>query len=242
MNSKDFIQIGLNEREARLYNAVLSYGEANLGFLAKMSGIKRTTAYEVIEALIDKKLVTRTRQNKHYNYFANDPRDYRETLRAKKERLARIVPQLLELMPKKQKKINLEYFEGDNCIKDILRLSLKNALDEIVAWRIETDLIDDSFKHAYLEERKSKQIKLRVITNIISQTTPLNQNSPADLREIKFVPPTTPIEVDIFIYGDKYVSIFSAESRMGLIITSSHINSTLKNIFEVSWQALKQHD
>lgn len=239
MQLENFTKIGLSEREAKIYNTLLVYGELNLGNLSKLSDIQRTTAYGVVDTLIEKGLVERARHKKQYLYYASDPRDYLEVLKQKKAKINEIIPGLIGLMPNKKNKVDLLYFEGENCYKDIFRDSLKFPDTETVSWRANNMELDDAFLDTYMQERVAKDIALRIITNKNSKTSEKLITDPLNKRQTKYVNEDAPIEVEIIIYGNDHAAIFSVESKMGLIIINSYIHQTLRSIFELNWESLR---
>jgi len=85
-------KLGLNDKESKAYLALLELGEGNIGKIAKKSGIRRTTVYDVIESLLKKGLISSSRKNKRVVYLAEAPRKLEQDLEEKKMVLDRIMP------------------------------------------------------------------------------------------------------------------------------------------------------
>lgn len=88
---KNLQALGLSGKEAKIYLAVLELGEASIVALVKKSGIKRTTAYDVIGSLQEKGLVTLTKNKKSVRYLAEDPRVLEHRIEEKKTGIPRYV-------------------------------------------------------------------------------------------------------------------------------------------------------
>jgi hypothetical protein len=59
------------------------------------------------------------------------------------------------------------------------------------------------------------------------------------LRKLKLIKENNlPIEVEINLYAKDKIAVMSFEEKIGLIIESQKIYTTLKSIFEMNWQML----
>lgn len=63
MNIKIFKEIGLTGTETRIYLALLSLGAAPAGKIVEEAGVYRKNAYDALNRLIDKGLVTYVIEN-----------------------------------------------------------------------------------------------------------------------------------------------------------------------------------
>ncbi len=77
---KTLLDIGLNEKEARVYLAALSLGPTSILKLADEAGIKRTTVYSVLEALRLMGLITVELRGFKRRYVASPPSALRSLL------------------------------------------------------------------------------------------------------------------------------------------------------------------
>ena len=85
---------GLSVNEARVYMALLDLGSASVNDIVKKSGVHRVNAYDVIERLKIKGLISSIlKSNKRYYEVAN-PEELVKLLDAKRENLAEIMPEL----------------------------------------------------------------------------------------------------------------------------------------------------
>lgn len=239
MLSKDLEKLDLNDKESKVYLALLELGEANIQRIAKKSGVKRTTVYDVLENLKAKGLLSSVTRNKKVLYSAEDPRTLEEKLEEKKNTLKRIMPELLSIANALDKKPKIRFFEGLEGIKEVYKDTLNYPNQEMLAWvspqaaNFDLKFLDDF----YLPRRIEKRIWVRAIApdeNFIQNFKSLDEKS---LRRTKLVSISQfPIEVEIDLYGKDKTAIMSFQEKIGLIIESKKIYITLKSIFEMNWK------
>lgn len=83
MNSdikKDLENLGLSEKEIRIYGNLLNSENLNISELSKATGIKRTGLYYILPGLLKKGLVQKTVFGKRYYYEADEIESYAEKL------------------------------------------------------------------------------------------------------------------------------------------------------------------
>ena len=86
--------IGLNEREAKIYLALLGDKAVSASILAKITKVNRTTVYLELERLIDRGLVSYVIQEGKRFFSPSLPEKLVEILETKKSRIESILPQL----------------------------------------------------------------------------------------------------------------------------------------------------
>jgi HTH-type transcriptional regulator, sugar sensing transcriptional regulator len=93
-------QIGLSEKEATVYVALLGIGHATVQNIARKTGLNRTTVYDIVEALEQKKLLTVHTKQKVKYFVAAPPETITRMAEAKLEEGQRLFRSLKELVPK----------------------------------------------------------------------------------------------------------------------------------------------
>jgi sugar-specific transcriptional regulator TrmB len=88
-------ELGLNEKEAMVYLALLSLGEASVSEVAQEAKIKRPTAYLILSSLEEKGLVKINTLLKKTNYLALSPQNLAVQLKRNTDLVKDILPQLL---------------------------------------------------------------------------------------------------------------------------------------------------
>ncbi len=123
--------LGLSDKEAKVYIAILQTGKASAYAIAKHSGIKKPTAYVVLDDLIKKGAVIKRPEAKVVQYIAVGPEEFfakvkSKMITAEKEAL----PELKALSRGKNYKVKVSYFEGIDGLKEMYNALLKKAGDK----------------------------------------------------------------------------------------------------------------
>ena len=128
-------KIGLKEKEAKVYIALLKKGSSLANSLSKDTEILRSSIYDYLDVLVDKGFVSYSIQSGKKYFTAVDPKkilDNFEEQRKKEEiALKEIVPELTKLQNITKKKANVEIFEGKEGMKTVLSRILKDNPKEV---------------------------------------------------------------------------------------------------------------
>lgn len=119
--SEVLIKIGLNDKEAKVYLAMLALGPATAYRIAPKAGIKRSIAYVVLENLQSRGLVSVVPQGERKLFVASDPGKLLGEIEQKKELYKRFLPNLeaLYLDASKKEKPQVQYFEGKEAVNGL---------------------------------------------------------------------------------------------------------------------------
>src|SRR5437868_1910606 len=82
-------QLGLNTHEANTYLTCFNRGEVTIMELSRITGIKRTTLYGIVEVLIGKGLIRVIQKGAHRIYSAENPKKFKIMLEKSRENLVR---------------------------------------------------------------------------------------------------------------------------------------------------------
>lgn len=246
MLNKDLQQIGLTEKESNLYLATLELGEANIQQLAKKSEIKRTTAYDIIESLKKRGLISQIAKNKKILFSATNPIKLEDDLEEKRHLLKKILPELMTIANSLDKKPKVRFFEGYEGIKEVYKDTLHFSNSELLAW-VSPDAINafdiDFLDKYYLLKRIEKKIWVRAIASDVEELRKYQEIDKKSLRKTRLANSENfPFRVEINLYGKNKIAIMSFEEKFGMIIESQKIFETLQSIFEINWKALESRN
>ncbi len=147
METKVLKEIGLTERESKVYLALLELGSITTGPIVKKSGVPNSKIYEILESLQNKALVSWIIKGKTKYFQASNPKKILTIFKEKEREIENLIP-LLE-SKQKQEKQSVELFEG---IKSIFAFL--------------TDLIDTAkkgetyYSFSFGEEHKNEQVEI----------------------------------------------------------------------------------
>lgn len=117
--------IGLSEKEAAAYAALLDMKKGSAMTVAEAAGIKRPTAYQVLESLRAKKLVAVTTFRNVKDYRALPLENLKHFVRAQKQSVQKELPTMQTLYNNRLHKARLRVYHGARAIKVLLEKSLR---------------------------------------------------------------------------------------------------------------------
>ncbi|MDP2926279.1 MAG: helix-turn-helix domain-containing protein [Nanoarchaeota archaeon] len=118
--------MGLEEKEAKVYLALLQEGETTATKLSELTSLDRTLMYQLTNKLIEKGFASYIIKEKVRFFLAADPIIFLKNLREKEELLKRALPELKakQLLEKQETKV--EVYRGRKGIYAMLKLVISN--------------------------------------------------------------------------------------------------------------------
>jgi sugar-specific transcriptional regulator TrmB len=231
--------LGLNDKESKVYLACLELGTSSILEIAKKSGVNRGTIYYIIEELKQKQLISQTTKKKKVLYIAAEPSELMGLIKSKEEMLLSVLPDLNALNNLSVKKPKIRYYEGIEGIVKVIKNSL-NAKKEILSFANNTQfnaLIEA--EPDYLTKRIKKNISVKLISPDSPDMLPWVKADKKELRQTKLISSKMyPFNIEIDIY-DNFVNLTSYEEKIGVIIESQPITETMRLIFNLCWNSIK---
>ena len=171
------LQIGLLEKESELYVMSLQIGPKTAGFLAKSTGMNRSTAYYMLYNLKEKGLITTFIKNDVLFFHAVNPKKILDLLKEKEDKLSTQKRILKNVLPEFTSITNSFYSERDfNVYKGKVSVG---KLYKSIPWGTESfsaifspGVYDRSFsKDSYwgvysLEKLKSGKILISILAGV----------------------------------------------------------------------------
>ncbi len=161
-------ELGLTDKEASVYLSALSLGPSPVQKLALHAGIKRTTAYSVLEALKTKGMISEQISGFKVRFVASPPASLRSLMISRLSVLEESMPELSALYNLPSGEGLIKHYEGIDAVKSLYEdvLSAVNFGDDYL---VLTDLLrwqrlDARFFGTFVSRRAKKQVRLRVLT------------------------------------------------------------------------------
>lgn len=241
---KSLENIGLSQKKADIYLALLELGEATVIEISKKTRIKRTTIYNLLPEMMADGLIKSTVKNKKRIFFIEDPAQLKFDLEAKLRAVEKTLPELKAIQNILPHKPKITFYEGLGSMRDLYQdtLNTPSPGDTILSFTGLVDfhnLVPKELSTWYIKERIKKKIRIRIISPSSETSSEWKGNAPHELREIKLVDnPAFKFNADTEIYGNKIALISYKESFMGVIIESKEINQMQRMTFELMWNSL----
>ena len=236
--------IGLSEKEAKVYAAALEIGRATADQLAKHAKIVRPTTYVQLESLMKKGLMSTYEEGKK-TYFAPESPELlkrlltkqKDELSSKEHSLTDLLPELLQQFAGAGERPVVRFFPGKEGIT-LVREEVLTTKEKNTYVIFSPQHMARLFSQAYLDDYSDRRRSLNIHSKgIYTHTTFFEKAGIDSLTERRFIPPTKlPLTIDIYTFDDKTV-ILSLEGHLfGLVIQSKEIASSMKMIFDFLWE------
>jgi HTH-type transcriptional regulator, sugar sensing transcriptional regulator len=246
MLERDLQDIGLNEKEAKVYLASLEIGQSVVQDIAKKASVNRATTYFVIEGLIKMGLMSSFHKGKKQYFVAADPdrlvdilNQEKNNIDKKKESLDKILPQLTTFSKRHEGPV-VKYYEGKDGIRTMIEELVKKSKGDVyMAYSV--DAVNKIFSEKERSDARAKRIKKGLKTKAIYTYKDGFLKSSADGERRKISINNFPLTCDIAIYDD-YVRIASLGKRLvGIVIEDKDITNSLRSVFKLAWDAAEKY-
>ncbi len=242
-----FIELGLSDNQAIIYEYLLKNGAQTAGNIIKNTPLKRGLVYNILDELCENKLITKkiNKNNKVAVFSPEHPEKLREYLENKEKALGKAKNTLESNLSSIISDFNLvsnkpgvRFFEGDEGIKKIAEdmLKSKTPIYTYMDMNSVSKFIHDIDK--YFEKEKIKKGLKQKILVIDSKIAHKETKSPNDkITEVKYIK-MKPFKSITEIYDNKIVFISLSEdqkSKVSIIIEDKQIYEMQKSLFESYW-------
>ena len=239
-------QLGLNEKEAKVYLAALEFGPTSIATIARKSGIKRTTIYEFLADMLDRGLILTSVSGKRTLYSGIGPEGLNKLIERQQVVIQSLAPELLLLTKQSPRKPKIRFYDGAEGLKHVFNDTLDQPDGSevlfVAPWAGTFESLPKSFVDKYVSKRKKQNIKVRSIVPHDKYALEGKKKDKEELRETIIVPKEKlPIKAKINIYQNKIAILSFGDEKISLIIESQQIADTLKAIFNLLWENLSKN-
>ncbi|MFA6797247.1 MAG: helix-turn-helix domain-containing protein [Candidatus Paceibacterota bacterium] len=234
--------IGLNEKEARVYLALLKFDETDVSDIALEAGIKRPTTYIILDELRKKGLVLKIPNAKKAIYKAKAPDELYEQSKNSIYQFEKYLPKLRAIAPSKQA-IKTYYFEGVDGIKDAMYYRINDLDNSTIEgfWAKNDNIpkaVADIFEKWNIDRQKYKLL-ISGLTPDHPSTREYVEKYKDFYSNLRFAMPSE-YNSDISIEITKeFVRIIDGHEMKGIIIENDRVADTVRQIFKL---VMKQYE
>lgn len=249
MIENELKNLGLSEKEAKVYVATLELGSATAQEIAKKSGVNRATAYFVLKQLMALGLVSETEENKKTKFIAEHPERLTVLLKKKEEEIKSSEKLLVDVLPKLQSIYNrsgnkpvIRYYEGIEGPRFMRRDLLKRVKNDSIYCFYNADLVKNIFsdeENKIFRNHKTQQ-NIKTIT-IYSAKNPIGDEYD-NVERIYIKNKDYKLEADLTLYGDtvEIAKIYRKDKAGVVIIEDKEIANTLRSLFLLAYKGAKE--
>jgi len=250
MIEKILEKIGLSNKEVTVYLASLHLGSQPASTIAKTTGIKRTTIYDIFDGLIKKGLASKIDKGAAVyfqvldpknliNYLERDKNEYIRKIEKEKQEINEILPALQSLENPESTKPKVQFFEGEKGMREAYENTLTSS-EPIRAYANVEDMHKGlpNFFPEYYQRRKDADIHIRAICPDNKLSIERKSHDKEEMREIRLVDKEKyEFSPELNVYDDK-VLIASWQEKMAILIESREIADLHKKMYDLLWEKL----
>ncbi len=245
MNYRELVNLGLSEKESKVYLASLELGNSTVQKIAEKAKVNRATAYVIIEELAAKGLVSYFTEGKKQLFCAESPeklsllfREQAMEIQRKHEYLEKLLPELKALKQNEEERPVVRYFEGKDGMRAMAEEFFISNHDEPAKMIYSVDLIKNIFsEEEIIDLRKRRQNKNVDVEAIVNDE---NGSLKSDADIVIIPSDKYNITSDIAFFDNK-VRIATQKGKLaGIIIENKEIANTFKVLFDLAFKSLKE--
>lgn len=238
--------LGLSEKEAKIYLALLQLGPSTPYQIAKKAELKRPTAYVIAEELVEKGLIVHVPGEDKKRYIARTPDAFIEEQGEKLRAARAILPELRSFQKGTAEKPSIMYYEGAEGVRQAYEYKKRELQGkEIVGFFASPEDATPEVTKVFLEWNEYKEKHGPKVRGLTVDDSRLKDYAKylepgKGSIEAKFMPPELySAKVSIESCDKQFVRICLIESAQTLIIESPKFAIALGEAFELLWKALE---
>ena len=247
MYTETLQKIGLSLNEARVYEALLHLGEANVNKISVKSKVHRRNVYDSLNKLMEKGLASETFVKGEKFFKVINPGRLKEMIREKEAALDSILPQMQGIYKSLEPEAEAYFFRGIEGFKSYLQTILEQK-ETVYFIGAKAFWLDPRLSH-YLthfdKERKKRGIKFMHLFDY-----EVKEQKPEILELVgkpyKFLPKkySSPTAIDIF--GDYVVTFVGVkpgelyEEPLQFVLKSKLLADGYRKFFAFMWDHCKE--
>ncbi|HEX8974590.1 MAG TPA: helix-turn-helix domain-containing protein [Patescibacteria group bacterium] len=230
--------LGLNEKQAKVYLAVLQLGKGSVPAISIKAGTKRPTTYLLLEELRMKGLVNLLPRAQKVLYTANSPEQLLEEQQEKERLIKANMPELMAMFNAKKEKPKVTYYQGEDSVVKLYDEIFKEK--EIFFYGSIGSISPKVYKQVekYLPRIEKDQLDVREILQADEKSIQFAKDTVSETHRIKLVGQQYKLPTDNMIFGNKVAIITYKDEPMAVVIESSDVVETYRSMFEMVWNSI----
>jgi sugar-specific transcriptional regulator TrmB len=228
---KTLEKIGLAQNEIKVYLTLNDQGSMKAGRIAKLAHMDRSSAYNAIQMLLDKGLVSYVLIGKVKWFQATGPQRILEYLKEQQDDVMAVLPELQERHKRKKIEGQVRLFKGVKGVKSVFLDIIRTRKDNYVfGSEGQFSARMPEFAYQFDRMKKEKAIKTQLILR--------KDRKELDSRtsEHKYLPNLSESPAVTNIYGDKVAIIIWTDEPEAIIIENAAAAKAYKSYFDFMWK------
>jgi HTH-type transcriptional regulator, sugar sensing transcriptional regulator len=241
MDTSILEDIGLTNAEIKVYLALLELGSTSAGPVLDKTGLQNSVVHMTLNKLIEKGLVSYSKEGKRNIYQASNPKHIIEYIDEKKERFQSILPELLSKKGMALEKPSVTTFRGVKGMREILYELLEAGGKEhhTIGSSIESLMMGEAWWDQYHKKRGKKGIMAKLLFNDSLKQWEPEKRYPKGKTEIRYTPTGFEPLTETIIRNDRIGIILWVEKPIGILIHNKQLAISYEEYFQFLWKTGK---
>lgn len=240
-------EVGLREKEAKVYLTLLKLGSATSGELIKKLGYYSKTIYQILDKLMDKGLVSYVIKANIKYFEAVDPEKFVDILKeqeaqikAKEQKVKKLIPELKAMRKLARAPQEANIYVGKGGLKSIFEDQLKQK-EEILIFGGGGNFkrVLGYYYDLWHKKRVKEKIKLKLLWNEKLRSKK-KEILKIPLLEVKFLSKEFDNPAPAIIYKDKVAITVWSETPIAILIRSKEVVNSYRSYFKLLWSIAKK--
>lgn len=247
MNYEDFISLGFNVNEAKVYETLLRYKKADAKTLIKELGMHKNIIYDNLHKLLDKGLLATITEDKRQLFIAEDPHALQEFLSTKqvklneqKEKAETLINEIRDIQQKTPEQEEASILRGQNGVRAIFKELI--TCKEYVAFgapKESEEIMGEAFwKNWHLRQQEANITCKMIFNETLRPWATFIKQYPNE--EIRFLEQSIEPLTETIIWKNTTAIIVWTKKPITTIIRNNNVAKSYKNFFDIMWKTAKK--
>lgn len=235
-------ELGLTEGEASVYFASVTLGSASVMQIASVAGIKRTSAYSIIESLIAMGLMTAEVAGLKKRFIAEPPEKLETILEIRRQKLQSILPEFEALYNLQGGEGFIKYYQGivgmhkayDGILADLQPKQEYMVLANEEYWY--------NLDPEYFENYRKKRSKINANARLLLQDSKVAREHLRTQKNynctVKLLPAGVKLQTNLAIIPKKVTIHQLVQPVVTIVIETQSVVTMHREMFNLIWNSL----
>jgi len=234
-------KLGLNNKEVKIYLALLELGTGTIQQVAKKAEITRTNIYDHIGSMKNMGLVSEVKHDKKTLLIPENPQKLQNRAQESLNGINKMMPELLSIFNTPGTKPKVKFFEGKKGLLQAYNIILEDKPKKVFTI-IDVENMMKVFPEKYMWQWADIRAKKEIFFYSIIKDDRLGRlakkKDQQQLRETRLVKDVK-FSTEIHIYDNKVIMISFNKPYGATIIEDIAIADTMKAMWQGWWNSLK---
>lgn len=235
--------VGLTDKEARVYVALLQLGRASSYAVSTRSGLKKPTTYVILDELVEKGFARKIPRAKKKMYVPANPEEVFGIAEEKLQVARKALPELKSLT-KESGKVNTLYFEGLEGVRQAMWYRMEDQKEQEVVGFYAANLNTSNEGYALISEWLAElQKRNTTLTGITPKHETIrqffegdeNRTAPLDLKFLPFDEYSSKVSMEAVLDFVRILDL-NEDTMQAVIIENRYVADMLRQIFDLVWK------